>query len=111
MMFDIGFFELLLLFVVGLLVVGPERMPAMARQLGAWMGKAKRIVAEFRGDVEKELQWDEVKESLRKEQKPLEELRSLVDRVKNLNSDAGSTHQGRSKTPSAPKPFEHLSDD
>jgi Tat protein translocase TatB subunit len=42
-MFDVGFWELALIFVVGLLVLGPERLPQVARQLGQWAGKARRM--------------------------------------------------------------------
>lgn len=42
-MFDVGFWELAVIFVVGLLVLGPERLPQVARQLGEWAGKARRM--------------------------------------------------------------------
>lgn len=42
-MFDVGFWELAVIFVVGLLVLGPERLPRVAQQLGEWAGKARRM--------------------------------------------------------------------
>lgn len=42
-MFDVGFWELAVIFVVGLLVLGPERLPKVAQQLGQWAGKARRM--------------------------------------------------------------------
>lgn len=42
-MFDVGLSELAVIFVVGLLVLGPERLPQVARQLGQWAGKARRM--------------------------------------------------------------------
>ncbi len=42
-MFDVGFWELAVTFVVGLLVLGPERLPGVARQLGQWAGKARHM--------------------------------------------------------------------
>lgn len=42
-MFDVGFWELAVIFVVGLLVLGPERLPKVAQQVGQWAGKARRM--------------------------------------------------------------------
>lgn len=42
-MFDVGFWELAVIFVVGLLVLGPERLPKVAQQMGQWAGKARRM--------------------------------------------------------------------
>lgn len=42
-MFDVGFWELAIIFVVGLLVLGPERLPRVAAQVGQWAGKARRM--------------------------------------------------------------------
>jgi sec-independent protein translocase protein TatB len=42
-MFDVGFWELAVIFVVGLLVLGPERLPRVAQQMGQWAGKARRM--------------------------------------------------------------------
>jgi sec-independent protein translocase protein TatB len=42
-MFDVGFMELMLIFVVGLLVLGPQRLPQVASQVGQWAGKARRM--------------------------------------------------------------------
>lgn len=85
-MFDIGFWEVVLLFVVALIVVGPERLPRLARTAGFWIGKARRIVSEVRGEVERELQMDEITRSI-KRQDALKEMRQLSDRVKAINSD------------------------
>ena len=66
-MFDIGFWEILLIFVVALIVVGPERLPGLARTAGLWVGKARRIVAEMKSEVERELQMDELKRSIQQQ--------------------------------------------
>ena len=54
-MFDVGLWELTLLFFIALIVVGPERLPRLARTAGLWIGKARRIVSEVRGQIEREL--------------------------------------------------------
>ena len=66
-MFDISFWELALIGVVALIVVGPERMPGLARTAGLWLGKARRMLAEVKAEVDRELQLDELKQSLRQQ--------------------------------------------
>lgn len=58
-MFDIGFWELILLAVVGLLIVGPDRLPGFAREAGRWIRRARRLTGDARREIQRELQWDE----------------------------------------------------
>lgn len=53
-MFDIGFAELSLIFVLGLLVLGPERLPKVARTLGYWFGRARSTFNHLRNELERE---------------------------------------------------------
>lgn len=77
-MFDFGFWELILVMVVALLVVGPERLPGLARQAGLWVGKAKRFVDSVRSDIEREIRADELKNILNKQQNEIEELKGML---------------------------------
>ena len=54
-MFDVGFWELLLIFGVGLLILGPERMPRVASQIGRWIGRARRTASSLRRQLEQEI--------------------------------------------------------
>ena len=54
-MFDVGFWELALIFGVGLLILGPERMPRVASQLGRWVGRARRTASTLRRQLEQEI--------------------------------------------------------
>ena len=54
-MFDVGFWELVLIFGVGLLILGPERMPRVASQVGRWIGRARRTASSLRRQLEKEI--------------------------------------------------------
>lgn len=65
-MFDIGFWELALIGVVALLVVGPERLPALARTTGVWVGRARRFIGSVKEDIERELRAEELKQILNK---------------------------------------------
>lgn len=59
-MFDAGFSELLLLFVIALVILGPERLPKVAAQLGRWIGRARRTATELRRQLEREIELSEV---------------------------------------------------
>lgn len=61
-MFDIGFWELALVGLVALLVLGPERLPAFARTVGRWVGKAQRLTREFKRDLEREIDLSELRQ-------------------------------------------------
>lgn len=65
-MFDIGFAELLLIGVVGLLVIGPERLPSTIRTVSAWLQQIRRGFNQIRTEVEQELHNDAVLQELRK---------------------------------------------
>ena len=60
-MFDIGFWEIALIAVIALLVVGPERLPTLARNVGLWVGRMRRYVAHVRDDIEREISAEEVR--------------------------------------------------
>jgi len=60
-MFDIGFSELMVIGIVALLVIGPERLPKVARTLGHLLGRAQRYVNDVKSDINREIQLDELK--------------------------------------------------
>lgn len=59
-MFDIGFWELSLIAVIALLILGPERLPRVARTAGLWVGKMKRMVADVKSNIDEELRLEEL---------------------------------------------------
>ena len=66
-MFDIGFSELLLIAVIGLLVLGPERLPTAVRTTSLWVGRLRRQFNQIRAEVEREIGADEIRAQLRNE--------------------------------------------
>ena len=74
-MFDIGFTEVTLIAVIGLLVIGPERLPRVAREIGLWVGRLRRYVAQVRADIEREVRADEIRELVNK---PAQELKQAI---------------------------------
>lgn len=60
-MFDFGFSEMLVIAVVGLLILGPERLPKVTRQAGQWIGKLRRYVDDVKSDINKQMDLQELK--------------------------------------------------
>jgi sec-independent protein translocase protein TatB len=65
-MFDFSFSELVIIMVVALVVIGPERLPKVARAMGLLWGRAQRYINGVRADIERDLQMDELKQLKRK---------------------------------------------
>ena len=102
-MFDIGFAELLLIGVVGLLVVGPEQLPGAVRTVLAWVNRFRRSFDQIRTEVRRELHNDEIMQKLKAESQQLEQqvrdtTHSVEREIEALGSEAGESLQG---TPSA----------
>jgi len=88
-MFDIGFWELALIGVVALLVVGPDRLPALARTVGLWVGRIRRYVSTVRDDIEREIQADELRSMLKKSDE-LNPLKDIIDETSGTIRDANT---------------------
>jgi len=80
-MFDIGFTELILIAIVGLVVIGPEQLPETIRTLSAWLNKIRRSYNDIRLEVQQELHNDSV----------LKELRDTGERIKYESEEIQST--------------------
>jgi sec-independent protein translocase protein TatB len=78
-MFDIGFSELMVIGVVALLVIGPEKLPRVARAVGHLLGRAQRYVNDVKSDINREIQLDELKKL---QAEVTESARSLEDSVR-----------------------------
>ena len=95
-MFDIGFAELLLIGVVGLLVVGPEQLPGAVRTVLAWVNRFRRSFDQIRTEVRRELHNDEVLKKLKEESEQLERqvhdtTQSVEREIESLSSDTPAT--------------------
>ena len=87
-MFDIGFWELSVLGVVALLVIGPERLPGVVRTVGAWVGRGKRFISSVKADIDQELRTDELKRILEK-QKSLNPLHEIMEQTSDSLKEVG----------------------
>lgn len=79
-MFDIGFSELLVIGVVALVVLGPERLPRVARTLGILMGRMQRYVADVKADIGREIELDELRKMRESIEKSAGDVKGSVER-------------------------------
>src|SRR5690606_34206335 len=69
-MFDSSMSELILVFVIGLLILGPERLPKVAAQIGRWVAKARRTANQLRYQLEREVALEEVYKAQKRKPRP-----------------------------------------
>ena len=75
-MFDIGFLEIVIIASIALVVLGPERLPRAARTAGLWVGRARRMVADVKSDIDREIRESE-----------LADMRKLGEEVNSIKDD------------------------
>ena len=92
-MFDIGFPELVLVAIVGLLVIGPERLPEALRTLGLWLGRMRRSFTTVKTEIEKEIGMDEVRRQLHNE--------AVMDEMKRIEREVKETGKAAAIKPAA----------
>ncbi len=83
-MFDIGFPELILISVVSLLVIGPEKLPETIRTISLWIGRIQRSFSSIRREIEAEIGADDIRAQLHNEaiMKDLEKTKNSLEEVK-----------------------------
>lgn len=82
-MFDIGFWELTVIAVIGLIVLGPERLPVVARTLGTWVGRAKGYVRGLTSELEREANVSDLRSQVRRAREQIEsDTRSTVASIR-----------------------------
>ena len=77
-MFDIGFWELTMIAVIALLVIGPDKLPGVARTAGKWVGRARRFVGDVKTDIDRELKQEELRKALAKDV-GLDEIKEIMN--------------------------------
>ena len=97
-MFDIGFFEIVFIFIVTLLVVGPEKLPRVARTAGLWLGKLRGFVSSVKADIDREIASEELKKTLQR-QAAVPELEELIDEVSGKPLTAGESNPVADRAP------------
>ena len=113
-MFDIGFAELLLIGVVGLLVVGPEQLPSAVRTVLAWVSRFRRSFDQIRTEVRRELHNDEIMQKLKAESQQLERqvrdtAQSVEREIEAIGTEASEPLQAAPTTNEPPFPSGDIS--
>jgi sec-independent protein translocase protein TatB len=90
--FDIGFTELMVIGVVALIVIGPERLPGVARTVGHLVGRLQRYVNDVKADISREMEFDE----LRKMRDSMQQAATEVET--SVRAELGKTEQELNKT-------------
>ena len=98
-MFDIGFSGLLVIGVVALIVIGPERLPRVARTFGHLAGRLQRYVSDVKADINREIELEELRKMRDSMQKAASEMQSSVDTE--LNKTAADLNQAAAGEPKA----------
>ena len=86
-MFDIGFWELMIIGLVALVVVGPERLPKLAYTAGKWLGKGRSMLNAVKSEIDKEIKAEELKQILEKQKKQLNPLTEVIEETSNTMHD------------------------
>ena len=90
-MFDFGFWEIAIIGVITLIVVGPEKMPSLARKVGLYFGKLNRFFNKVKSDINEEIRMDEIKKQMSMDEEKIiisevtENIQSSVDSLKEEN--------------------------
>ena len=86
-MFDFGISELMVIAVVGLIVIGPERLPRVARTLGHLFGRMQRYVTEIKADISREVELDELRKLQASMKEAAQEIEESVSKQVNFIED------------------------
>ena len=111
-MFDIGFSEMMVIAVLALIVIGPERLPRVARTLGHLAGRLQRYVADVKADINREVELDELRKMRDSMQQAASNFQSSVNseinkasaEVSKVEGELNSAVAGLDKPPDPPKP-------
>lgn len=107
-MFDIGFSELIVIALVALVVIGPERLPRVARTAGHLLGRLQRYVSDVKSDINREIQLDEIKKAQQEMEQSVRSMESSV--TQELNSVESELNKsilppsGQAAAPAAEEP-------
>ena len=95
-MFDIGFSELIVIGIVALVVIGPERLPKVARTAGLLLGRLQRYVGDVKADISREMQLDELKKLQSEVQESARNFERSIER--SISSEVQAIEQGVGQT-------------
>lgn len=106
-MFDVSFSELLIIAIVALLVIGPEKLPKVARTVGAFTGRMQRYMTQIKEEVNREMRFEELKKLQQEIQQSVESTQTGISEqaaeIKNALAETAQTTPKAVKKPGKPK--------
>jgi len=106
-MFDIGFSELMVIALVALIVIGPERLPRVARTLGHLAGRLQRYVSDVKADINREVELDELRKMRDSMQEAASGMESSVNtELQKTEAELNQAVEGKVETPVSPSQVE-----
>jgi len=87
--FGFSIWEIFLILVIALLVVGPERLPGLARTIGTWVHKIKKFVANAKAELDSEFNFQDMKDILNSQESEIAKLRALVEETRQEVNESG----------------------
>ncbi|CAK0768084.1 Sec-independent protein translocase protein TatB [Gammaproteobacteria bacterium] len=108
-MFDIGFWELVMVGVVALIVVGPERLPGLARTAGLWLGKARYFVSSVKAEIDREIKAEELRRILAEHARLPEVDKFIEETRQGLSAVHEELNAAIELVPASTTPASHLS--
>ncbi|WVH09925.1 MAG: Twin-arginine translocation protein TatB [Fluviibacter phosphoraccumulans EoVTN8] len=97
-MFDIGFSEILLVAVVALVVIGPERLPGVARNVGCYAGRLQRYVQDVKRDFNREVEFEEIKRLQHEMETTVQSMQESMRAVETILQQETQKHQAELTT-------------
>ena len=112
-MFDVGFWEIALIMILALVVLGPERLPKAARTVGYWLGKGRRYIEGVKSQVEQEFDTGELKRILHNQEIQIKELQGkLQESASHIDHEYHNMFENRDDPGTDPEPrYEILEED
>jgi len=101
-MFEIGIWELVLIMVIALIVIGPERLPGMARNVGRWVGKARGMVRSVKAEIDRELAAEELQRVLSKQAASVDPFEMIEKAATPASAPTPTDAPAPEQSPSAP---------
>ena len=108
-MFDVSFSEVLVIGVVALLVIGPEKLPKVARTIGAFLGRMQRYVAQVKEEINREVRFEElqklqleIKNSVQQQSSAVQSSFNETFKTKNLENDSSIVKKSNSTSVKRP---------
>ena len=103
-MFDIGFFEICLIGIIALLVIGPEKLPRVARTVGLWLGRARGMVKTVKYEIDEQIRMDELKQSMKEtsdqiESKVTQTVDNVESSIEQVETEAANLTSKKTKKP------------